>query len=149
MGKHTKKTKQQKLDQKRARDEREEATIDEGKIIELQALELRARHLSEQHAKTVANIRMEEVNKRKTELIIDELKNFRNKAPDGRLFKGVGRAYFLSDEKEIFSDLNSKIEKCTQEIPRHRVLQAQFEIRMKQEQENIKNLASEMKDLRL
>lgn len=137
------------MEKKRARESREEAPIDEGKIMELQALELRARHLNEQHAKTLVNIRMEEATKRKTELVIDELKNFRSKAPDGRLFKGVGRAFFLSNEKEIFDELDGRIEKCKQDIPKHRVLQAQFEIRMKQEQENIKSLMAEMRDLKV
>jgi len=144
MGKHSKKIKGDKKDS-----QGDTANADEGKFMELLELENRTQQLFQQHAKIVQSLRNEEMKKRRTELIMQELLEFKKVSAQGRLFKGVGRSFFLSDEKEIQHELTGVIKKCDAEIPKFKAAQKEFETKMKQEQENMKNLESEMKKMRL
>eukprot|EP00397_Hematodinium_sp_SG-2012_P055777 GEMP01068329.1.p1 GENE.GEMP01068329.1~~GEMP01068329.1.p1 ORF type:complete len:151 (+),score=35.10 GEMP01068329.1:27-479(+) len=149
MGKHSKKSKQQKIERKKAGprgyDERKEAASTQ----EMRELAHRASALNDQHAKICASLQCEEIKKKRANLVMLELQEFRNEAGSGRMFRGIGRCFLLSTDEEVTMELEETVAHCDRDIPTYRAIQAQFETKMRLEKENMRLLANELAKMKV
>eukprot|EP00746_Dinoflagellata_sp_MGD_P020997 gnl/MRDRNA2_/MRDRNA2_148952_c0_seq1.p1 gnl/MRDRNA2_/MRDRNA2_148952_c0~~gnl/MRDRNA2_/MRDRNA2_148952_c0_seq1.p1 ORF type:complete len:171 (+),score=65.47 gnl/MRDRNA2_/MRDRNA2_148952_c0_seq1:91-603(+) len=111
--------------------------LDEQTIKAVQELEQRLQGLTEESKKIEQKMRTVALDQKKCELVAKEVQPL---PEDQRLFQQFGRCYIHSSKPELIAALGKMAKDKEQEIGKLKITHAQFELKMKSEAENLKEL---------
>jgi len=138
--------KQKSAQQKAAKVEKKEKAkrakkdkVDDGDEVmsQVKEIEERLQTITEESKKVEAKMRACAMEAKHCELTIKELEPIQEATV---LYRGVGRCFIKAPKSSLISGLKAQVAEKTAEVPRLKLVHASFEIQMKSEAENLKEV---------